>query len=246
MILVWVSGDSLAHPDILADRGDFETHPSEAQCLRCTPNRKCSFYQAQCCVCYGSIHPAAALWNLTPPHSWTPSQYFMDKVHWNWQGWRYLPCALYIIHSPSLVTGFICVDKGQDGGLWFGLFCSDSTIFTPAVDSAVLEWHHSSIFILNHWYSAGLEVDLHLNLYSAHIYYTSIVHADNHLAKYRIRSSVEKNVTFFTETSKCYLPKKSVLQVDHAVRNIFLPPPGELALCCLEKQEQWAACKSKC
>lgn len=86
-------------------------------------------------------------------------------------------CSLHYSLS-SLAALLICVDKGLDGRLRFGLRCSHSTIFTLFVGYAEMEWHHSSIFMLNHLYSAGLEVDLHLNLFPAHIIYTSIVHAD--------------------------------------------------------------------
>lgn len=53
MIPLRVTGDSLAHPDILADEGDFQTHPTEAQCLRCTPNHKLTLYRA--CAVFATV-----------------------------------------------------------------------------------------------------------------------------------------------------------------------------------------------
>ena len=90
---------------------------------------------------------------------------------------------------PSLAAGLIYVDKGLDGRLWFSLYLLRFDYFYPTVDSAALEWHHSSISKLNHLYSTGPEVDLHLNLFPADINYTSIVHADNHWTKYGIRQT---------------------------------------------------------
>lgn len=100
--------------------------------------------------------------------------------------WISARCALHY-SLPSLVAWLICVDKGLDGRLWFGLYRSDSTIFIPAtVNSAAPEWHHYSISMLNHLCSQGPEVDLNLNLFPAHINYTFTVHADYHWARHEM------------------------------------------------------------
>ena len=86
--------------------------------------------------------------------------------------------------------------------------------FYPTVDSAVLEWHHSSISMLNHLYSAGQEVDLRLNLFPARINYTAIVHADNHWTKYGARPSPSVEESEFSQRHfKAIVPPEVSLTV---------------------------------
>lgn len=113
---LWLTGGSLAHSDTLADEGDFQKQPSGERCLCCAPNRRLTNR-----VCYGSIHPVAALWK---PHSAT----LMDAISiFHGRGAPILTgprvCAVCALHYslPSLVAGLICVDKGLDGRMWFNL-----------------------------------------------------------------------------------------------------------------------------
>lgn len=106
--------------------------------------------------CVGSCILFLQLHSRTEPHS-------MDATSIFHGGGALISTELRIsatrsLHysPPSLVAGLICVDKGLDGRMWFRLYRSHSTIFIPIVDSAALEWHHSSIFTLNHLYSGGI------------------------------------------------------------------------------------------
>lgn len=150
-------------------------------------------------------------------HSWMPSQYFMDEVRRYWLGPRISAmCALHY-SLPSLVAGLICVDKGLDGRMWFSLCCADSTIFIPALDSAALEWHHSSIFMLNHLYGAGSEVDLHLNLFPVRTHQLHI-HADYHWTECCMEG---ERLHLSTNALKCHVCPTSLAGWSHGAKQLF-------------------------
>lgn len=157
MIPLWVTGDSLAYPDILADEDDFQTHHSEAQCLGCTPKPQAYTFYWECAV-FATVASILQLHSETLHHH-------THGCHLNilWTRCADIDWAENIHHAlslhyslPPLMAGLICVDKGLDGRLWFGLYHSDSTIFIPTEDSVALESHHSSISMLNHLYSTRL------------------------------------------------------------------------------------------
>jgi len=110
LIPPWETGDSLALPDIAADKSYFQT----------VPNRRLTFYWA--CISVLQQQPRCSC--TLKPHTST----LMDAISiFHGQGALKLTglriSALCSLHYslPSLVAGLVCVDKGLDGRLQFRL-----------------------------------------------------------------------------------------------------------------------------
>lgn len=152
MIPLWATGDSLARVDILADGADFSKHSgvqeldvyAALQIALGLASFSCSCTQEQ---------------NHT---QWTPSQYFMEEVHWYRLSWGYLQRALYIIHLRLLWPGSFVLTKDWMGGC-------------DSVCTAHIQLFLSPLWTLQRWNditppfspwiiytAAGSEVDLHL------------------------------------------------------------------------------------
>lgn len=206
---------------MLADEGDFQTHPSEAQCLRCIPNRRLRF-----------VAKVASVLQL---HSET-SHYHSHGCHLNisWTRCADIDWAEGICHVLS--TLFTQTSCGRAHLCWQRTRWEDviqsvllrfsDTIFIPNVDSAALEWHYSSISMLNHLYSAGLEVDLHLNLFPAHVNYTSMLITTGPHTVWQDTVHIWRGMCIFVTSfhrgiKKLCLTHNSASQVDHTEKHLF-------------------------
>lgn len=133
------------------------------------------------------------------------------------------------------MAGLICVDKGLDGRLWFSLYHSDSTIFIPSVNSAMPEWHHFPVESFTQRRARGWPPKSAPCTHQLHIHcscWLSLAQIWNQtFCIGKERGKNEYLVTFFHWDNKnLYLPHKSVLQLDHTVRNICSPSPREPVL----------------
>lgn len=127
MILLWVTGDSLAQPDILAGEGDFQTHPSEAQCLCFSPNRRLNLYWA--CSVFATVA------SILQQHSET-SHYHTQWRHLNilWTRCAEIDWAEDI--CPVLSTLFTPISRG-----WAHL-CWQRTRWEIVIRSVLLRFNY--------------------------------------------------------------------------------------------------------
>lgn len=176
MIPLWVTGDSLAHPDILADEGDFQT-----QCSRCTPKHRLTFYWA--CAVFAVVASTLQL------HSET-SHYHTHGRHLNilWTRCADIDWAEDICHMRS--TLFTHISCG-----WAHL-CWQRTRWEVVIWSVPPQ---IQLFLSPLWLvwlcGAGMTSLLHFHVESfiqhraggwPPLISVPIVHADYHWTKYRM------------------------------------------------------------
>lgn len=104
MIALWMTGDSLAH------EGDFQTHPSEAQCLHCSADRRLTFTCRARAV-------FATVASIPPAHSETSHQRTRGcHLNISWTRCADIDWTEDICHVPS--TLFTPVSCGRAHLCW--------------------------------------------------------------------------------------------------------------------------------